>query len=139
MIDLVIARLKTEVTLVRNIGGSANLESARTGKVPAPLISVIPLAETAGPNQFTGTVVQQQTSERFGVVVGVRNVRDPAGAASMDELKPVRDEIRAALLGWLPAEGYDTCTYRSGRVLGLQNGVLWWIDEFMTGTLIRSE
>ncbi len=126
------------VSALKKIAGAADFASAGLnlkGKLPAAY--VIPLAERAGENSLV-SAVSQRTEARFGVVLAISNLRDARGQNAQGDLAPLRAAVMAVLLGWQPGPDYDPVVFGSGRLLQLQDGVLWWQDEFVTAYYLRS-
>lgn len=137
MLSAVEARLAT-VSALKKIAGAADFASAGAdlkGKLPAAY--VIPMTERAGGNSLV-SAVSQHTEARFGVVLAVSNLRDARGQNAHGDLAPLRAAVIAALLGWQPGPDYDPVLFGSGRLLQLQDGVLWWQDDFVTAYYLRS-
>jgi hypothetical protein len=134
-LSLIVARLKAELTALRSIGASADLDAAIEGVVAMPSAFVLPLAETAQDMEMTGTTGQRIT-QAFGVLHVLSNKRDAQGGAALDDLKTHRLNLRAALVGWVLDEATgEPVTFNGGRLLRLDgDGRLWWIDEFALKT-----
>ncbi|PWR17636.1 phage tail terminator protein [Zavarzinia aquatilis] len=136
MIDPVIARLKaTAMPPLRLIEGMAELASL-AGKQPRamPAAYVVPLDERAEPAATT-LRVRQRVTVTFGVIVIARNVSDLGrGGASLADLAPVREAVRAALLGWGEGDGVtdSPITFAGGQVLDADAGLVAWQDSFTT-------
>lgn len=129
-LSLVLARLKTQLTGLKSVGVSADLDAAMEGVVALPAAFVLPLADRSVTTELTGGLSEQIT-QAFGVVHGLSNKRDALGAAALNDLKTLRLNLRTALVGWVPdADTGEPVHYSAGRLLRLDDGRLWWIDEF---------
>lgn len=134
----VIERLQAEVSLLKNVAGAAELARAAEDLKQNPSAFVLPGAERAT-GSVTGTsVVSQQNTTRFGVVIAVQNLRDPRGDKAQEDLRTLRTAIMAALHGWQPDSDFDPIEFGGGRLLQLNDQVLWWQDDFLTTNLLRS-
>lgn len=135
----VVDRLKTQLQGLRSVGGAADMDAAMAGAVTVPAAFVIPLDEEASPSEST-MVTRQRIAHGFGVVLGVGNRRDVAGAASMGELAPIRAALKQALIGWVhDALDGEPVQFRRGKLLRLDgDGRLWWVDEFFFLSTYRS-
>lgn len=133
----VISRLKAQLSGFKSIGGTVDLDSAASGTVATPSAFVMPLAYRGEPSNMLG-VHEQRITEGFAVILVVSNKRDTTGAASLDDLSPLCQQVRDALAGWvpIPADG-EPVQITGGRLLGLIDGRLWWIDEFNVLTYYR--
>lgn len=135
---LIQARLSSQVATLKKVGGSADLTSAQQDlKNKLPAAYVVENRETPGPNEIV-TLVSQRNATRFSVVLALQNLRDPRGEAAQQALRPIRVSIITALLGWPPGPEYDVCLFGGGRLLKLDDGVLWWQDDFVTSLYLRS-
>ncbi len=127
----VIDRLKSLLTGFKSIGSAVDLDAAMGGVVAVPAAFVMPLAESA-----TALDLLQQTSQRitslFGVVLCVSNKRDATGAATLVDLVSLRNQLRNALVGWIPDPATaEPVHFAAGRLMRMDgDGRLWWLDEF---------
>ena len=134
-LSLIVTRLKAELSALRTVGASADLDAAIDGVVALPAAFVMPLAESASDmGQLSSTGVR--IVQAFGVLHCVSNRRDAQGGAALDDLKTPRANLRSALVGWVPDEATgEPVTFTGGRLLQLDgDGRLWWIDEFQLMT-----
>lgn len=114
------------------IGGAAELSAAISHSLCDEMAFVIPLAEDASRNEQENSI-NQKITERFGVVVAVRNdmsYRDKVGIAAYDSLYDVRDQLFGALLGWQIQEAESLIYYRGGKLVGFHSAYLYYQFEF---------
>jgi hypothetical protein len=130
-LSLIEARLKATLVGLKSIGAVADLDAAMGGAAPTPSAFVLPLAEGSVDADTLGST-NQRIAQLFGVVHVVSNRRDAKGSAALDDLKTLRLNLRAALVGWVPdAATGEPVHFRAGRLLQLDDhGCLWWTDEF---------
>lgn len=130
-LSLIVARLKSQLSALRTVGASADLDAAIDGVVAMPAAFVLPLAESV---RDTGLVSStgQRIAQAFGVLHCVSNRRDAQGGAALDDLKTHRLALRQTLVGWVPDDATgEPVLFTGGRLLRLDgDGRLWWIDEF---------
>jgi hypothetical protein len=128
---IVIALRAAGTRFENNIGGAAELAMALEGALQGEMAFVIPLAEDAIENDEQTSVAQDLT-ERFGVVVALKNDTDPedvTGLLTYDLLHTVRAQLFKTLVGW--DMGYKgITTFRGGRMVGLDSAYLWYQYEF---------
>jgi hypothetical protein len=120
------------------IGGAIDFAAAAQdlrNKLPAAY--AVPGRETASPNQEI-TSVLQRVEVRFAIVLAISNQRDARGEKAQSQLEPVRDAVKDRLLGWPPSAAFDPCEFAGGRLLALNDAVLWWQDEFVTAHFMRN-
>ena len=135
--ELIITRVDGQVTAFLTVQGSADFAASAAGLVTPPAAFVLPLADRPSENDAV-SIVSQQDVIRFGVAIAVKNLRDPRGQKANVDLRTLRISVMTALLGWSPASEYDPCEYGGGRLLQLDDQVLWWQDDYVTGLLLRS-
>lgn len=136
--ELVIARVAGQVAAFKAVQGAAEFAAASEGLKQTPSVFVVPLADRPSRNGTGTLVVSQQSESRFGVLIAVQNLRDARGQAAGTDLRSLRISVMTALLGWQPASDYDPCEYGGGRIMQLNNAVLWWQDDYVTRLLLRS-
>lgn len=136
----VVTRLRTAlVGQVKSVGGSADFDAAADGAVATPAAFVMPISESAEENAYVSGLVSQRVQVEFAVLLVVSNRRDATGEAAMADLATLRQAVRASLLGWVPdPDSGSLMQYSSGRLLRLDDGRLWWADQYRVHTFIRS-
>lgn len=132
----VIARLAAQCPGLRHVEGAAEYAQLVDAVLDPPCAYVLALAEDAGSNGLANAVSQRITV-RFGVLLCVRSLADATGAAGVEVLEDLRDEVRAALLGWAPADA-EPIEYAGGALLDVVDGELWWQDGWRTAHHIRA-
>ena len=135
----VIARLKAQVTGMREIDGASSLDAAMRGAVSCPSAYAIPLTETGRELAHTGPV-DQLITVLFGVLIVLDTARTAQGLDVLIELDAKRRQVRQALVGWVPDEDTgESVTFAGGELVQFQgDGRLWWSDEFVLTTYYRS-
>ena len=130
-LSLIVARLKAQLTALRTVGASVDLDAAIDGVVALPAAFVLPMAENASDTGLVSSTFQRVV-QGFAVLHCVSNRRDAQGSAAMDDLKTHRASLRAALVGWVPdASTGEPVVFTAGRLMRLDgDGRLWWMDEF---------
>ena len=134
-----IGRLKAQVTGMREIDGASSLEAAMRGAVATPSLYLIPLTETGRELAHTGPL-DQQIAVLFAVLFALDTARSAQGMDVLVELHTHRNQVRAALVGWVPDdETGEPVTFVGGELVQFQgDGRLWWSDEFLLTTFYRS-
>lgn len=134
----VIARLKAQVTALKEVGGAADFAAAARELKRTPAAFLVPLRSAGGSNALdSADTAMQRIAVSFGVIFGISNLRDATGEKSETELAPLRESTFGALVGWRPTVDHDTCLYSAGRLLALDDRVLWWQDDFTTAFYAR--
>lgn len=135
---LILGRLKARLVGLREIESAAGLDAAMRGNRVAPAVYVIPLAERGTLIEDTGPV--SQVEDRVFGVIQVVNTLDPLGAPGVVDLAAMREQVKAALIGWVPvAETGEPVVFLGGELVEFSgNGQLWWSDEFTLRNYYRS-
>ncbi|HVB67976.1 MAG TPA: hypothetical protein VNE67_08995 [Acetobacteraceae bacterium] len=146
-IDGVIGQLKSLVpTFGGNVAGAAAYAKAVEDQVwlPQPAAYVIPLDESAEPNQEEVGLYQLVT-ERIGVIVDLDNSADRRGQTTAAQLLALRYAVYAALLNWRPDWDQTNPTtnrearglyYAGGRLLDFDRARFFYQFEFALDTTI---
>lgn len=137
MLDLVQARLEDEVDAFAAVEDAASFAAIAGKPAKSPTAYVIPIGDQAQPNRVA-TLVSQELTERFGVVIATSNRRERHSGAAARDVDSLARSTRAALLGWTPDADHDPVEYASGRMLSVDQGFVWWLSEFVTRSTIRS-
>lgn len=133
---LVIQRLKEAVPALRQVGIEADFKSVKQLRdFPTPAAYVL-LAEETGDPKPTGNstgAARQRVGALFGVVLAVRSYRYDQLADAADDLRSILDQVRGALVGWVPdlplARGVQFVT---GKVLDSDDTTLLWGEIYTT-------
>jgi hypothetical protein len=134
-VSAIVARLKAQTTVFRQIAGAAELAAVLAGGlVAAPAAFVLPLAESAEPNLLL-RATRQRIVQGFAVVICVQNLQDARGGAALATLAPLRLLVRSALAAYVPdATTGEPIQITGGRLLKMDNVQLFWSDEFSLTT-----
>lgn len=137
MIAEIIARLQSQVPTLKLVAGAAEFQAAsETNPLATPAAYVLRMAENGG-KSLTAAQVTQRVAAEIGIVIVVRNVADPTGAAAGADLETLRIAVRAALLGWAPP-GCDRLEFAAGGLLAFRDGHIWWQDSYHSAYTINS-
>ena len=131
-LSLIITRLKNNVPLLnKKVEGLLQLSDIDNAGARRAGAFVLPLKEDAQANQASTQVVVQRITETFGVVVGVKTVRDLRGEAAHDGgLSSIKDELLQAMVGWVPVVDYSQFEYVGGQLLKINGGTVYWVYNF---------
>ena len=136
-LSLIVTRLQAEVSALKRVDVAVDSAAARDDlKNIYPAAYVLPLRERPGPNALANAVSQAVT-HTFGVLTAVQSLNDLTGKKARDTLTPIRSDIGDALLNWQPGADYTPCEFSGGRLLGLTDRVMWWLDEYRTRFEVR--
>lgn len=136
--QLVIARLRDQVSDLKRVSGSAEFAAARADLRQVPAAFVIEASNRPGQNKTGTEVVVQDNRITFGVALAHQNVSDPRGEAAGDAMTDLRTAVMTALLGWSPTGDFDPCEYAGGQLLQMNDFTIWWQDNYTTGAQLRS-
>jgi hypothetical protein len=133
-----IARLQELVPTLKLVGGAAGFQKAsETNPAATPAAFVFLARDVAGPNPVAPDVHQRVDAE-IAVVLVIKNISDAQGNAASQDMETLRREVKAVLLGWPPATGYDALERGPGNLLAFRDGHLWWQDIYKTAYYDRS-
>lgn len=132
MLDLAdwVTRLQSQTDL-KKVGLAADLEAARRDLKQMPAAFILLGRETVQRNEELDEVGQLVDVEVI-VAIAIDNAGAKTGARNIDQLKTIREQIDARLLGWQPSTAEDKVEYDGGRLLGFSNQILWWADSYAT-------
>ena len=138
MIDAVIARLQSSVSLLKMTGGAAQFQkAAEAAPKVTPAAFVIPLGEDPGASAMGDQVIQRVTAN-LGVILVVRNVSDVKGEAALQDMETLRKAVKDILLGWQPSSEYDPLVRGRSNLLLFKDMHMWWQDIYTTSYIDRS-
>jgi len=123
------------------VAGATELELAMQGTLMVESAFVVPLGESASPNQEDSSI-NQKLVERFGIVVAIKadiTQKDKPNILAYDTLYDCRSEIFKAILGWQPQEAESIISYRGGSLLGIDGAWLWYQFEFEYTSRIQTQ
>lgn len=143
-IDLVIARLKSQVPTLRNVRGAADYASIKQFSDFVPPEAFVLLARERGVEAPGNS--RQPARVLFGVIVVARNYREQRGKPALDAATPLVGQVRDALIGWIPQDGNGVpvrggrgCQWSQGDVMDYDQATLLWSDVFSTQHFIGSQ
>lgn len=134
--ELIRARLRSEVPDLRQVRGSADYTAITAIKDFVPPEAFVLLARERG-GALAGQA-RQPAAVFFGVVVAVRNARYQRGTPLVEAMSPLVGEIRKALIGWTPTvngapvPGGRPCTWVQGDLLDHSVDTLLWSEVYQT-------
>ena len=134
LLSAVLDRLQSQVPALQTVG---TLSEVDPDTLPAqyPAAFVLSIRDSAAPNRIAAGSHRQELTEVFGVLMVVSQPT-PADQAVL-ELEGLKDEVRQALIGWLPADGWTACNYASGALVDARpGGIIWWLQQFSTSRQI---
>ena len=132
-----IQRIATQIPTLRVVSAAASLEQAIGDlKNQFPVAYLLAPGERANPNDTIG-LISNRVEVSIPVLLGVRQVADMRGDQAFADMDTLRPSLKAALMNWEPATGYDPIEYAGGRLMYYQDGLLLWADEFKTAYYAR--
>lgn len=135
--ELAATQIKDHVTGMAFVGGAADLASIKREQMKFPSAFVVPLAERGGGNELATGGIEQSRDARIGVVYAVRNIKSNKGAEALSDIELLRVAVDDVLFGWSPTAAHDPMLFSAGKMLSMDNGVMFWQDEYTTSYLRR--
>ena len=130
-LESIVYRAKDKCDQFRIVDYAMTLEKLKEKGIPAmPALFVMPVSETATPNNLATAAHHQQTTWRWRGYLYLKSARQDFGKGLSDELKPYRDALLDAWLGWQPSGADGTVNFDRGSIVGLESGVLVWQDDY---------
>lgn len=130
-LTLWVARLQAEVPGLKQVGLAGDLQRVQDKLTVVPAAWVFPGSESVG-----GTAESPTPRRRMLVgvdlIIAVRHYGDTHGGKAMDLLRPLRQEIWAALNGWQPADATVPVITKGGQPISMNKNAMWWRDRFET-------
>ena len=130
----IIARLKSNCALLNNRAEPAKSLTGLTDdevKTGLPIAFVYAAKEAASPSDLVNAT-SQLVPKFFTVVIAAKTA-----SATVEYMEDVRDQIKAALVGYVPIANHDPIEFVGGEIINVTNGVTWWKDTYKTTTYIR--
>jgi hypothetical protein len=132
---LLLEKIKTDFKDdFKQIGGTLDFSALRDGQVATPSVFVMPITETASPNERINGI-SQNVKEEVAVVIAIRAPNDRSGFKANDELLEIRETLRLKILGWEPFER-GAVEFVRGDLVDIENGYVWWRDVYQTNGYI---
>lgn len=137
----VIARLDDKVPLAKSVGTAADLQTALK-TAPSVKVALYVLGfDRGGPVKYSGPGVSiQNVATQLQVVLLVKHASgERLGTGARQLADQVIAQIRAALIGWVPADAFEPISFRAGRDDSYQAG--WYAGQqvFDSGFRIHNE
>jgi hypothetical protein len=104
-----------------------------SGMLAYPAAVVIPLEDEAeDPDSLQGPQLNQNITERIGVIVEFDASADRRGQAGVDQVQAMKYALHAAILNWNPdpARSSNGLRYAGGRLLDLDRARLFWQFDY---------
>ena len=130
--------MKTPLGLALVSGAASFQKAVESNPAAVPAVYVFTLDESAGTNPVAPDV-HQRVGINIGVVLVVRNVADTKGAVATQDMDALRNAVKAVLMGWVPAAGYDALERGRSHLLAFRDGYMWWQDGYTTAFYDRSQ
>lgn len=135
----IIARLEAGVPALVQVRGAAEFAALDQRLTQVPAAFVLPMQDRPRGSDRAHTLARttQIVRRTYGIVLADRRHGDPLGGDRAEDIEPLRDAVRAALLGWMPASAHEALAYDGGQISGLRNSEIWWTDRYITAILYQ--
>jgi hypothetical protein len=133
--QLVQDRIAAKETDFKEVAGAAGMANVLAGRLADPGCYVFTDSSDAQHNGHVRTVAQREIIQ-LTIVITCRNVRSARGADADDTSQALRDSVRAILLGWTPAAGYEPLWKVDHKLISFANGFLTTADRYRTARMI---
>lgn len=131
--------LRERVPDLRHVGGAANFAQATEANPRAtPAAFVFTTAESADGGGLTADASALYRVE-IALVIVVRDVGDPTGAAATDDIEGLRGQVFDVLLGQRPDAQHTEAQFIGGAVLAVRDHHYWWQDTWSVSTVVLAD
>jgi hypothetical protein len=125
----IIARLKSNCALLENRAEPAKSLTALSDdevKNDLPIAFVYGHKEGASGSELVGAT-SQRVAKQFTVIIAAAS-----STATTEPIEDIRDQIKAALIGWAPSATHGEIEYVGGEVINVTTRMEWWKDTYTT-------
>ncbi len=136
-VAIIASRLKEMVPELARVAGVSDLAAAKGHVTQLPAAYIMPEPERAKPNKMISGAHSQELTERFTILLLVKNVSDYGGMAAQEEIEALSARVRAAMLGWQPTPEHSPVDLVGAGPLDPTNNLLYWPEGFQASTTIR--
>jgi hypothetical protein len=134
----IVALLKGSGTPFKFVGGAIDLVTAGDAVRAFPSAYVLPLADSASPNQAAVYMASVQAlSERFGVMYAFRNVSPGAGDKVQEDARIAINWARAKIQGYQIDTFHDLVALEGGELVSFADELMIWLDRYYTNSDLR--
>lgn len=123
-------RLKSNISALRHVGRAASLYRLNDNLRQTPAVYIMPGKDNPGKISDTTATIDQQLTAVVDVYVVVQNRRDSVGEKSLDDLRALRKEVMAQLIGWSAPGAFDAVHYGGGNFVEMNDTALIWREQF---------
>lgn len=125
--------------IFNEVAGAASIAAALENNNVLPGCYVIESNERAGENTFLNGV-HQQSEIAFSILIIIENITDDFGEDSSDQLRNLRQDLKAVLLGFKAIENEETMLeYKQGGLIAFQDDQLQWLETYIIKDVSTSE
>lgn len=137
-VSAVIDRLRAEVPDARLIGTAADLRTAVESQPNASPALYVLVSERGGEIKYSGPPTLQNVDVQITVVLLVRHAGgETTGRGARATADGVIAQIRRALLGWAPQDGFAGLSFNAGRDDSYRAG--WYAGQEIYTTQYRMQ
>ncbi len=125
----ILQRLKDNVELLDGrVEQAKSLTSLPDSEIKTGLpIAFVYSSSDSSPGLVAFNSAGQKVDVEFTVIIASRPVDIDNGTEAMED---IRDEIKAALIGWDITPGGKAVGFVSGSVLDVSSKIVWWADTY---------
>ncbi len=110
----------------------SNLDAIGQRPRAVPAVLVFPMADAPRENRAGRAGTVQPVSSRIGVIHVVPAANAPHGKGAEAPTGTAVKFTRGILLGWTPEGGNEPLQLAAGRLTGIEQGRVYWLDEYTT-------
>jgi hypothetical protein len=140
-VSSIIARVNAEMPVFKGrVYAAATLDAVVEEGFKATPSGWIFLPNTSAGDNLLANAVSQKMTQRFGVVIIVKDVADARGEAANRTMEDIRADLWTALGGWTPNSAEDPLESDGDHMILCKpkEGLLIWNEKFRTSFLKRA-
>lgn len=126
----IINRLKAEVPLLNGrVEVATSVVALPDNEVKEDLPIAFVYCHTESPGGEPDNEGEQVVTKTFTVLIAGRNINSNADEEPLEEL---REQIKAALRGWVYEKLHKPTHFSAGNLIELNSRFIWWADTYTT-------
>lgn len=137
-LEPILTRAREAATAFRLVDYALTFDLVKArGITTLPAMIMMPLGDAPKKNTLSTGAIDQATTWSWRAFIYVKSARQDLGKGANDELHPLRQSLRDAWHGWKPEGADGVIELGPGKVVGINDGVLVWQDDFSVTSRYR--
>lgn len=121
------------------VKSALSLGEVKGKAVPAPYCAfLVPISDVPKNLEADKVGNIDEMTSTIAVIIGVQSRNDPTGEKGNELLQDVKTLVRNRLSAYSPERGYSGFKLKGGKLFGMADNGLWWIEQFSTTHIVES-